>query len=130
MIVSVLGAGVRFPLTTYQIEQKCVTATTHGLLHTPMWYRRCGIHGRQHEIQRLAVPPLMPTRFVRFPFRHPLPLLISAFRVPIIEQPGPDWVTLNILYPKVVKIFEGPGNLHIKGHLPSAGIVGLASAKE
>ena len=95
-----------------------------------MWYCRCGIYGRQHEIQRLAVPPLMPPRFVRLPFRHPLPLLVSALRMPIIEQPGPDCVSLDILDPKVVNIFEGSGNLHIKGHLPSAGIVGLASAKE
>ena len=94
-----------------------------------MWYRRCGIHGRQHEIQRLAVPPLMPPRFVRLPFRHPPPLVISAFRMPITEQPGPYCVSLDILHPKVVDIFEGLGNLHIKGHLPSAGIVGLASAK-
>ena len=50
--------------------------------------------------------------------------------MPIFQQAGPDVVPLDVFDPEVVKVFERARYLHIKRHLTSTRVVGLARAEE
>ena len=87
------------------------------------------IYRRQHTIQLLPFPPLMPTCFVSLSLRHPLPLLIRALFMPVFQQTCPYTVAFYILDIEVVEVLEGPQCTHISRHLKSTRIVSLAGSK-
>ena len=115
--------------STYQVEHESVSTTANRLLHTEMRHSRCCVYWRQHEVNVLPTPPFMPYCLIRLPLRHPLPLLITALFVPMLQQACPHLVSSHVLHPEVVQVFERTGYLHVHRHLTGTRIVGLAGAE-
>ena len=94
-----------------------------------MRHRWRRVHGRQHEIQFLSSPPLMPACLEGFSLSYPFPLLIRALLIPVSQQISPYTVPPYILDPEIVEIFKRTWYFHVQRHLTSAGVVGLPGSK-